>query len=84
MDSTSCTDRVEKINDVIARKVGPQRYRIWFKNSTRLIMEDGYVKVGVPNLFVGGWLENHFGGQINEAVEEVTAKPMKVIYTIDP
>lgn len=84
MDSISSTDRVEKINEVLARKVGPQRYRIWFKNSTRLILEDGYVKVGVPNLFVGGWLENHFGSQIGEAVEDVMTKPMKVIYTIDP
>lgn len=82
--NTSCLDIIEKINTLLETKVGPQRFRIWFKNSTRLTIEDDYVKVGVPNLFVGGWLENHFSTQISEAVKEVTKKDKKVIYTIDP
>jgi chromosomal replication initiator protein len=80
----SCLDQVEKINDAIASRVGPQRYRIWFKNTTRLTVEDHYLKVGVPNLFVGSWIENHFSGQISEAVREVTGQDAKVIFTIDP
>jgi chromosomal replication initiator protein len=82
--NTSCLVTIEKINELIESKVGPQRFRIWFKNSTRLIIEDDYVKVGVPNLFVGGWLETHFSTDINNAVNDVTQKEMKVIYTIDP
>ncbi|MBN1437627.1 MAG: chromosomal replication initiator protein DnaA [Sedimentisphaerales bacterium] len=77
-------DHVEKINAIIAHKVGPQRYKIWFKNSTKLAIEDNYLKVGVPNLFIGGWIENHFSDQIQAAVREVTHREMKVIFTIDP
>ncbi len=80
----SCLDQVEKISEAIAEKVGPQRYRIWFKNTTRLAVENDYLKVGVPNLFVGSWVENHFSGQIAEAVREVTGQELKVIFTIDP
>jgi len=80
----SCLGQVEKVNDAIASRVGPQRYRIWFKNTTRLSVEDHYLKVGVPNLFVGSWIENHFSGQISEAVREVTGQDLKVIFTIDP
>ena len=80
----SCLDRVEKINENIAKKIGPQRYRIWFKNSTRIAVEDHYLKVGVPNLFVGSWIENHFSGQIAESIREVTGEELKVIFTIDP
>ena len=80
----TCSESVEKINDAIARKVGQQRYKIWFKNSTRLLLEDNYVKVGVPNLFIGGWIENHFADQIAAAVTEVTQQELKVIFTIDP
>lgn len=79
-----CSDPVEKINEAIARKVGQQRFKIWFKNSTRLILEDNYVKVGVPNLFIGGWIENHFADQIAAAVSEVTERRLKVIFNIDP
>jgi chromosomal replication initiator protein len=74
----------EKIGEVISRKVGQQRYKIWFKNSTRLMVENNYLKVGVPNLFIGGWIENHFISQINEAVMEASGEPMKVIFAIDP
>ena len=82
--SSICTDLIDKINEVLAQKVGQQRYKIWFKNSTRLIIEDNYVKVGVPNLFIGGWIENHFSEEIASAVSEVTQQPVKIIFTIDP
>jgi len=82
--NSTCTELVDKINEVLAQKVGQQRYKIWFKNSTRLIMEDNYVKVGVPNLFIGGWIENHFSEEIAAAVSEVTQQSVKIIFTIDP
>jgi len=77
-------DVVDDINESIAQKIGQQRYKIWFRKSTRLKIEDNYVKVGVPNLFIGGWIENHFLTQVKEAASEVLDKPMKVIFTIDP
>lgn len=80
----ACMDLAEKIDAAIAQKVGQQRHKIWFKNSTRLMIENDYVKVGVPNLFIGGWIENHFTEQIIAAVTSVMHKTMKVIFTIDP
>ena len=82
--TTTCIQAVEKISEAIARKVGAQRYRIWFKNSTRLTLEEDYVKVGVPNLFIGSWIETHFAEAIHGAVAEVLDRPAKVIFTIDP
>ncbi|MCK4627597.1 MAG: hypothetical protein KAT56_01265, partial [Sedimentisphaerales bacterium] len=81
---TEIVDTVDKINEAIARKVGQQRFKIWFKNSTRLIIEDDYVKIGVPNLFIGGWIENHFASQIQDVVTDIAGRPMKVIFAIDP
>lgn len=79
-----CIDIVDKINEILAQRVGLQKYKIWFKNSTRMTVEDNYVKVGVPNLFIGGWIENHFESEITEVVSEVLQRPMKVIFNIDP
>jgi len=42
----------DAINEVLAEKVGQQKFQIWFKNSTKLTLAGGYLKVGVPNLFV--------------------------------
>ncbi len=75
---------IERINDAIAHRVGKQRFKIWFNNSTRLKIEDHYLKVGVPNLFIGGWIENHFSEQIKDALTEVIGEPMKIIFNIDP
>ncbi|NIP24597.1 MAG: chromosomal replication initiator protein DnaA [Phycisphaerae bacterium] len=75
---------ISAINEVLARKVGPQKYRIWFKNSTKMSLADGYLKVGVPNLFIASWIENHFSNQISQAVREVAGSRPKITFTIDP
>ena len=78
------TDDIAAINETIAEKIGQQKFRIWFKNSTRMSLADGYLKVGVPNLFIGSWIENHFANEINEAVRLITGQGVKVIFNIDP
>jgi chromosomal replication initiator protein len=85
-DDKACSaeTRVAEINEVLAEKVGPQKFRIWFKNSTRLTLSNGYLKIGVPNLFISSWLENHFLNQISQATNAVIGKDPKITFTIDP
>ncbi len=78
--------QISAINEALAEKVGPQKFRIWFKNSTRLTFAGGYLKVGVPNLFIASWIENHFLNEIDQAVQTATGKPpgaVKITFTID-
>ncbi len=75
---------IGSINDALERRIGRQRFRIWFKNSTRLALADGFVKVGVANLFIAGWIENHFGSEIIEAVRSVTGKSARITFGVDP
>jgi len=83
MQST-ITDEISAINEALAGKIGPQRYRIWFKNSTRMTIVDDYLKVDVPNLFVASWIENHFSNEIIQAVRAVTGSNRKITFTVDP
>ena len=73
-----------QLESSIAQRLGPQRYKVWFKNATRLTLADGFLKVGVPNLFIGGWLENHCAEAIADAAFEVTGRRPEVVFTIDP
>jgi len=82
--SRTAVSQTSAINEVLAEKVGPQKFRIWFKNSTRLTLTDAYLKVGVPNLFIASWIENHFSNEINEAVQAVTGGSRKITFTIAP
>ncbi len=75
---------LEELNDAIARRVGKQKYKIWFKNSTRIEVEDEYVKVGVPNQFIASWIEGNFNEQIISSVADVYNSNKKAIYYIQP
>jgi len=81
---TDETPQISAINEALAENIGPQKYRIWFKNSTRLTLTNGYLKVGVPNLFIASWFENHFLNEISQAVRAVTGSSQKITFAIDP
>ncbi|MCG8404755.1 MAG: chromosomal replication initiator protein DnaA [Phycisphaerales bacterium] len=76
----------DRIRARIAELVGPQRYKVWFKNSTQFAYSDGFLKVGVPNLFIGGWIEDHFADVIAQAASDVLQQdqPFSIKYAIDP
>ena len=78
------TDEVVAINQAIAERIGQQKFRVWFRNSTRLNIADNYLEVGVPNHFIGGWIENHFLDDICYAVRTVTGSDKKITFNIDP
>jgi len=80
----SAGTQINAINDALAEKVGAQKYRIWFKNSTKMTLSAGYLKVCVPNLFMANWIENHFSNKICQAVRKVTGTRPKISFTIDP
>jgi chromosomal replication initiator protein len=80
----SAATQINAINQALAEEVGAQKYRIWFKNSTKMTLTGGYLKVGVPNLFIASWIENHFSNVIGMAVRKVTGNRPKISFTIDP
>lgn len=83
--SLGATDtQIHAINEALAEKIGQQKFRIWFKSSTSLAFCDGYLKVSVPNSFIASWIENHFSGEIQEAVRSVIGSDAKVVFTVSP
>ncbi|MFZ2146883.1 MAG: chromosomal replication initiator protein DnaA [Sedimentisphaerales bacterium] len=82
--SRTAASQISAINEALAEKVGLQKFRIWFKNSTNMTLAGGYLKVGVPNLFIATWIENHFLNEIAQVVRAVTGEEAKITFTIDP
>jgi len=83
--------QINAICQAIAERLGQQRYQIWFKNSTKFTLGQprpgesaGYLKIGVPNLFIAGWIESHFLDEINQAVLAATGNSLKITFAIDP
>jgi chromosomal replication initiator protein len=76
--------QIRAINEALADKLGEQKYRIWFKNSTKLTLSGEYLKVGVPNLFIANWIENHFLNEISQVARTVAGKSLQITFAIDP
>ncbi len=90
-DSRPVATQINAICQAIAERLGQQRYQIWFKNSTKFTLGQprpgesaGYLKIGVPNLFIAGWIENHFLDDISQAVLAATGNSLKITFAIDP
>jgi chromosomal replication initiator protein len=75
--------QIEAIKEAIAERVGHQRFRIWFKNTTKFSLADGCLRIGVPNPFVAGWIENHFSSEIGQAVKAATGRIARISFAID-
>jgi chromosomal replication initiator protein len=84
IESNSAESRIGAINDAISAKIGQQKFRIWFKNSTRLTLADGLLKVGVANQFMATWLQSHFNAEITEAARSVMGADCRLMFAIDP
>ncbi len=78
------TDEISAINQLLAERIGQQKHRIWFRNATRFTIADDYLKIGVPNPFVGSWIESHFLSDIAAAVEAVSGSAKKITFNIEP
>jgi len=72
------------ITDELAKRIGAQKYRIWFQNSARFTLADGYLRIGVANPFLATWLEGHFLKDIKSAAEVALGCLPGISFTIDP
>ncbi len=77
-------DAAEAITRALAERIGQPKFKIWFQSSTRFTCVEGYLKIGVPNLFMAKWLENHFLKDVNAAAFAATGGHPKVTFVVDP
>jgi chromosomal replication initiator protein len=73
-----------KLAQAIAKKVGAQRFHVWFDNSTRLDLRNDSLEIAVPNDFIGEWIGQKFTGTIQEAAVEVFGGPLRLRFQVVP
>jgi len=73
-----------KLAKAIAERVGPQRFHVWFDNSTRLDLRNDNLEISVPNDFIGEWIGQRFTGTIQEAAIEVFGGPLRLKFQVQP
>lgn len=73
-----------RLANAIAARVGPQRFHVWFDNSTRLDLRNDNLEISVPNDFIGEWIGQRFTGTIQEAAIEVFGGPLRLRFQVQP
>ena len=76
--------QLERLADAIAQRVGPQRFHVWFNNSTKLDLKNDGLEIAVPNDFISEWIGKNFTRPIQEAAHEVLGCSLSVKFNIVP
>jgi len=76
--------QLARLADAIAQRVGPQRFHVWFNNSTKLDLKQDGLEITVPNDFISDWIGQHFKRPIQEAAHEVLGGPLAVRFSVAP
>jgi len=66
----------------IESKIGTERFNLWFRNTELISASNGLIEIGVPSLFIGNWMREHFGEVVTEAAREVRGEPVEVKYRV--
>lgn len=81
---TTSESPIDAIGAALMELLGPQKYRIWFKESTQLALANDHLRVTVPNAFTANWIESHFLKTIRCATEKVLGRRLEVSLTVSP
>jgi chromosomal replication initiator protein len=75
---------VSEVLATLQERIGPGKFNAWFRHGTRVSLEEGRVKVSVPNPFVANWIETHYHAEIASAAARHTSGSWPVVVTVDP
>ncbi|MEL7239920.1 MAG: DnaA/Hda family protein, partial [Planctomycetota bacterium] len=75
---------LQRLAGAIERRVGRQRYSVWFAKSTKMRLGHDGLHIAVPNDFISDWITRHFKQAVSEAVVEVLNCSLPVKYDVVP
>lgn len=64
-------DKISALRLALARRLGKQRFELWFGSENDLTIVNGTVRIGLPNLLFQKWVAQQFRDDILAACSEV-------------
>ena len=75
---------MDRFSELLANKIGPQRYSVWFDGQTRFNVRNDSLELQVPDEFVGEWIGSNYGRKIEEAASEIFGALMPIKVQVMP
>jgi chromosomal replication initiator protein len=73
-----------KLRDALVRRLGQERYALWFGAQTRFVLGDSLLTIEVATPFFHDWLRANFRKQLDECVLEVWGKAIELQFQVNP
>ncbi len=64
--------------------VPAERFNLWFRNTELINQDASGCQIGVPNSFVGEWLQEHHSDTVREALASVMGEDVRVRFVVSP
>ncbi len=74
----------KKVQEVLAKQVGDENYRMFLKNTLVIQLNSRLAEIGVPNLIVADFLEEKFSSTILRSIKtELGFQPQKIKFSVN-
>jgi chromosomal replication initiator protein len=71
------------LRTVLEKRVGHERFGLWFGEGVSLGVSGDTLRVGVPNGFFREWIQGHYAADLAGAAEAVTGRPLGLAFHVD-
>jgi chromosomal replication initiator protein len=83
IENTASPENVWRdVLEIIKSEISLQNFNTWFNSTTGTSLDDGTLRVSVPNRFAAGWIEEKFGAIIVAAVETLLGSTRQVEFFV--
>lgn len=82
--TTLDTDVVAAVRARLARRIGEDRYEMWFGAQTRMVLDGDTLRVLAPTKFFCDWLRKSFREPLESSCREITGRTPAVEFQVDP
>ncbi|MCH7760440.1 chromosomal replication initiator protein DnaA [candidate division TA06 bacterium] len=65
---------------LIREKVNPQSFKTWLRPTEGFSLQEDLLVIKVPNPFFADWIGEHYCSVIQESVEEIVGRPLRLSY----
>lgn len=81
---TVVMDTWVRVKERLRSEIGERFFDMWFERSRVLSLKRGVLAIGVPNLFIREWVEEHYGAVLNQISSDEIGAPVKIAVRVDP